>query len=165
MTIVFKEHIICFQISFSKNWFDVWSDFQNNSKMVSSFEIFINTLQDKIRDYDFLSGRNKSEISDVIWRRLTQTAKNWYNVESKHVNAEYGNRGKKKISGYWFFATILIKELQKKQLDDIILFELFESLDDKNRERFYSLNRCIFSYRRMVLYDILNSECPILMNM
>lgn len=133
--------------------------------MVASFEIFMNTLQQKIHDNAPLSGGNKAEIADVIWRRLTETAKNWYNEESKHVNTQYGNRGKKKISGYWLFATILIKELSKKQMDDVFLFELFESLDDKNRERFYSLNRCIFSYRRMVLYDILNSECPILMNM
>lgn len=110
-----------------------------------------------------ICNEEKASITDVFWSRFSPAGKNHYKELAKQYNKENKLTGRRKTTGFWTLAQILMKELGKKELSGSFIFTLFEKMDKDVINDFVGLNTNTPTFRRRVFLDVLRDETSLLL--
>jgi len=101
----------------------------------------------------------KAEIADVFWSRFTPETKMLFKQEAREINTMHGLTGKRRMTAFWLFATILMKHLgHKKSTDSLLVDAIFHSLQTEEKEGFRKLEMSNSNKRHVTFLGILQTE-------
>lgn len=119
--------------------------------------MFIHELQKSVKS-DIIGNTEKADISNVFWSKFRDEAKTLYKDTAKIFNKCYSLTGRRKITGFWWFAGELLQSLRAEHISDKYVQELFEYLNEEYKVMFVEMNNMNAMKRRFMIYEMLSDE-------
>lgn len=94
---------------------------------------------------------------------MSTEGKQHYKDLARAHNNENKLSARRKITGFWVLAHTLMKEMSKRELCGLFIFEMFDKMQDEVVLSFNNLNNSTVTFRRRFFISIVEDEAPFLL--
>lgn len=106
---------------------------------------------------------DKAMITDLFWTRFSDAAKSEYKAKASEMNASRNLTGRRKMSGFWYFANEMMHELQQPHMRPLYIEIVYTKLSDESKEMFVNHNIVTCMTRYLMYNTILYAEAEFLL--
>lgn len=123
--------------------------------MSASFQIFMIEMQ-KLLKADIIGNIEKARMASIIWPSLSKDRKDLYKLMAKTYNICHALTGRRKLTGFWLFASHLLDELRVTDIPHKFVQDIFENMNEESQLKFKKLNDICTVERTKTIYEMLN---------
>lgn len=123
-------------------------------KMSASFQMFLNELQKLVKS-DIIGNYEKASIASIMWVKFKTDTKHAYKAVAREYNKWQFLTGRRKVTGFWWFASELLTELREEYVSDNFVEKMFNALSLELQTKFTVMNEMNALNRRNAIFELL----------
>lgn len=125
--------------------------------MSASFHMLLTELQKLVKS-DIIGNIEKASIASILWSKYNVEMKTKYKAMAKDFNVWQTLTGRRKITGFWWFAGEFLDALRMERICEVYIEELFEGLDEVYKDMFIKMNAMSATKRYEAIFEIFQDE-------
>lgn len=127
------------------------------AKMSASFQMLLTELQKLVKS-DIIGNYEKASVASIMWVKFGSETKEAYKAVAKEYNKWQFLTGRRKMSGFWWFASELLIELREESVSNQFVEKMFKGMTNETKTKFKLMNEMSAANRHQAIYELMYDE-------